>query len=541
MKTTKSKIRCDGMLAILFLVLGLMVSAANGDLTLPYHGITSTDGKAFWVSNAYSGAGMSYGGFFYAAGQEGRGVFGQSDGSSGMGVKGWAKNSGDVENYGGHFTSTGERGIGVYGWAENTGDVQNYGGFFLAEGNKGIGLFAMGGPNGLAGEFEGDVKISGAGSGIVFPDATRQTTAGGGGGAGGFPCPTYDSGWVALAPGESKYLYHNLGGNVENYLVDMQMKDAPPGDAMGIHNIGCGTEKTRTDTWGWNYEGAGYNSLSTTGIYVFRSRDDKSFGGADEVRIRIWVCGSNGSAGESGGGADSDWIISGNNMYAGISDSVGIGMTDPLAKLHVESPGIEDPLRVSIAGETKLAVVRGGRVGIWTTQPAQALEVNGSCVIRENVWLSGLQGGSGGRPVVWHGPAGMLGYQSSSARYKKDIMPLNDDFYKILQANPRSFTWKTTGQRGAGFIAEEFNELGLDNLVVYDEEGRPDALCYELISVYLLEIIKDQVKTTKQLKAENESLKTQLTSETDSLRQRVEALERTIQQQQFAVTKQVHQ
>jgi len=415
MKTTKSKICCGGMLPILLLVLGLMASAANGDLVLPYHGITSTDGKAFWVSNAYSGPGMSYGGFFYSAGQEGRGVFGQSDGSSGMGVKGWAKNSGDVENYGGHFTSAGEHGIGVYGWAENTGDVQNYGGFFLAEGNKGIGLFAMGGPNGFAGEFEGDVKISGAGNGIVFPDGTRQTTAGGGDGAGGFPCPAYDSGWVALAPGESKYLYHNLGGNVENYLVDMQMKDAPPGDAMGIHNIGYGTEKTRTEQWGWNYEGAGYNSLSTTGIYVFRSLDDKSFGGADEIRIRIWVCGSNGFDSELGGGADSDWIISGNNMYAGVSGNVGIGATNPKSHLHVNSDQTttallqittsisgsdrEDGLRIGLIGSgnsaeiwnfengplcfgtndsLRMLISESGNIGIGTQYPEGELDVNGS-------------------------------------------------------------------------------------------------------------------------------------------------------------------
>ena len=168
------------MLAILVLALALTTSVAEGDLTLPYHGVISTDGKAFWVSNAYPGPGLTYGGFFYAAGIEGRGVFGQSDGSSGIGVKGWAKNTGDVENCGGHFTSAGERGIGVYGWAENTGDVRNYGGFFLADGNRGIGLFAMGGPGGLAGEFAGDIVITGAGNGIVFPDGTRQTTAGGG-------------------------------------------------------------------------------------------------------------------------------------------------------------------------------------------------------------------------------------------------------------------------------------------------------------------------------------------------------------------------
>jgi hypothetical protein len=37
--------------------------------------------------------------------------------------------------------------------------------------------------------------------------------------------------------------------------------------------------------------------------------------------------------------ADSDWIISGNDMYSGVSGNVGIGTTSPLAKLHVDSEG----------------------------------------------------------------------------------------------------------------------------------------------------------------------------------------------------------
>ena len=69
------------MLTILVLAWGLRVLPTDGSLTLPYHGTTSTDGKAFWVSNTYEGSGTSYAGFFYASGENGRGVFGQSMGS----------------------------------------------------------------------------------------------------------------------------------------------------------------------------------------------------------------------------------------------------------------------------------------------------------------------------------------------------------------------------------------------------------------------------------------------------------------------------
>ncbi len=126
--------------------------------TLPYEGSVSEPGEAFQINNTYSGMGRSYGGLFYARGQESRGVLGQSAGSDGRGVQGYASNEGNVQNYGGYFT---------------------------AAGNRGIGVRAKGGPNGYAGRFEGDVQITGADNGIVFPDGTKQTTAGGGGGAAG--------------------------------------------------------------------------------------------------------------------------------------------------------------------------------------------------------------------------------------------------------------------------------------------------------------------------------------------------------------------
>ncbi|MFA4879991.1 MAG: hypothetical protein WC650_00005, partial [Candidatus Doudnabacteria bacterium] len=81
---------------------------------------------------------------------------------------------------------------------------------------------------------------------------------------------------------------------------------------------------------------------------------------------------------------------------------------------------------------------------------------------------------------------------TSSLRYKDDVQTLQDDFTKILEARPTSFIDKATGRRDIGFIAEEFDALGLSNLVVYDEQGRPDAIKYERISLYQNEVLKEQ-------------------------------------------------
>jgi len=279
MKATQSA----GMWGVMVLAMGLMGSHANGQLTLPYYGVTSTPEKAFWISNSFSGAGSSYGGFFYSAGEEGRGVFGQSDGINGFGVKGWAKNSGDANNYGGHFCATGMKGIGVYGWADNTGDVENYGGYFLADGDKGIGMYAKGGPRGLAGQFDGDILITGTGHGIVFPDGTKQTTAVSDGMSKGvrcFPKPAYDSGWTAMPYGSlqqtvQKQLPHNLGGNVDDYVVDMQIRYDNIAGWRPPENTGLGTK--------FFYSGLTASSVTLSGPASL-GIDAFTF-----VRIRIWV------------------------------------------------------------------------------------------------------------------------------------------------------------------------------------------------------------------------------------------------------------
>jgi len=93
----------------------------------------------------------------------------------------------------------------------------------------------------------------------------------------GFPRPAYDSGWVAVAASSETDFTHNLGGNVDNYVVDMQMKAG----GTGINNANIGTNST-----GEYWYGAYWSNLTTTRIRVHRFRDDLT---AEQIRIRIWV------------------------------------------------------------------------------------------------------------------------------------------------------------------------------------------------------------------------------------------------------------
>jgi hypothetical protein len=110
--------------------------------------------------------------------------------------------------------------------------------------------------------------------------------------------------------------------------------------------------------------------------------------------------------------------------------------------------------------------------------------------------------------LVYNTATGGIYYRSgtSSRRYKDNIQLLSDNFNKILKVEPRTFTYKSSGERDVGYIAEEFDEAGLNNLVNYDEQGQPEAIKYDRISLYLLEVIKSQQKRIDALERKVEAL-----------------------------------
>lgn len=90
---------------------------------------------------------------------------------------------------------------------------------------------------------------------------------------------------------------------------------------------------------------------------------------------------------------------------------------------------------------------------------------------------------------------GTIGWDTSSRRYKENIQPLTDDFDRILDVKPKTYTRKNTDHPDRweiGYIAEDMHDLGLNRLVEYDQQGRPDGVNYEKAVLYLTEVLKDQ-------------------------------------------------
>jgi len=81
---------------------------------------------------------------------------------------------------------------------------------------------------------------------------------------------------------------------------------------------------------------------------------------------------------------------------------------------------------------------------------------------------------------------------SSSARYKTNLNIIEKGRYmELLKLNTYTFNYKSNGISSFGLIAEEVDRLGLSELVMYDDDGKPDNVHYKLLSVSLLHLLQD--------------------------------------------------
>jgi len=97
----------------------------------------------------------------------------------------------------------------------------------------------------------------------------------------GFPLPNYDSDWVAFSKGEFKTLTHTLGGDINNYFVDIMANDSSDG-GTGLNNVYHGLNKEGITNL---RRGFYWFNLNTTSVTVYRGTDDAR---APYIKVRIW-------------------------------------------------------------------------------------------------------------------------------------------------------------------------------------------------------------------------------------------------------------
>jgi hypothetical protein len=107
---------------------------------------------------------------------------------------------------------------------------------------------------------------------------------------------------------------------------------------------------------------------------------------------------------------------------------------------------------------------------------------------------------------------------SSSIRFKKDITDYEVDGTKLLNLQAKTFKYRA-GHRDQqygdtynrpwvlGFMAEEVLEAGIEEVIWYDNEGLPASLRYDLLSVYVVDLLKKHQNEIQSLKEEIQRLK----------------------------------
>jgi hypothetical protein len=122
--------------------------------------------------------------------------------------------------------------------------------------------------------------------------------------------------------------------------------------------------------------------------------------------------------------------------------------------------------------------------------------------------IQGLDGtASSYSDMMYNSANGVIYYSTSSDRYKKNIRSYNKSnnyWSKILEVEPKQYEDVTTERWEMGYIAEEFDQMGLKDLVIYDDSSNAVmGIKYRQVCIYLIEVLKDHEKRIQALEKKN--------------------------------------
>ncbi|MEO8349561.1 MAG: tail fiber domain-containing protein [Acidobacteriota bacterium] len=205
-----------------------------------------------------------------------------------------------------------------------------------------------------------------------------------------------------------------------------------------------------------------------------------------------------------GAGAQASKSLGGQNTAAGYTALVnGTGTTNTAL-------GFGACTSLSKAGSNNICIGSSGVSGDSST-------IRIGSGVQTATFVAGINGqASAGGVLVLVNSDGKLGTTVSSRRFKRDIREIGGESDGLMRLSPVAFTYEPgldlTGLVQYGLIAEEVARVYPD-LVVYDRNGRPEAVRDHLLNALLVNERQKQHRMIEELEARLAKLESLLTDE----------------------------
>ena len=372
-----------------------------------------------------------------------------------------------------------------------------------------------------------DGVIRSRSGGFQFPDGTIQTTktlqgppgapgpqgfqgaAGPTGpqGLSGATGPTGATGVVSFSGnntrGGTNALASTTGSNNSGFGVD-----ALRYSTSGNNNTAVGSSALRANTVGFRNTSIGTYALSSntdgltntaTGAFALRFNTAGDLNAATGAQaLYSNTTGSNNVAIGALALYDND---TGNGNVAVGKDALANSSGDRNVAIGQQAGGM------LTTGNDNIAIGNEGTAGEGAT-----IRI-GTAGTHARTFIAGIRGVATGQPdanSVMVDSNGQLGTIQSSRRYKEDIHDMGDATERLLELRPVLFRYKSRNAGGNGpleygLIAEEVAEVFPD-LVVYDDEGRPETVKYHLLGSMLLNELKKEHERVRAYAGRTEDL-----------------------------------